>query len=162
MDRALNVHIGFFFFSLRRRWWRYLGRQRKKVGIVLPEFIVAGCWESSKGRVTERERRKEGHKRAEEEGEQQFDLRTGLSLIVHRSCFFVVGFCPEEQLQNFLGPQTDACFGATPVPNVGKSSALLMSGALFPDAFQGASRTTKPFAGPPLLSSPPPAPPPPP
>lgn len=31
--------------------------------------------------------------------------------------------------QNFLGPQADACFGATPVPNVGKSSALLMSGA---------------------------------
>lgn len=33
-------------------------------------------------------------------------------------------------VQNFLGPQAEACFGATPVPNVGKSSALLMSGAL--------------------------------
>lgn len=35
----------------------------------------------------------------------------------------------ESGFQNFLGPQADACFGATPVPNVGKSSALLMSGA---------------------------------
>lgn len=34
-----------------------------------------------------------------------------------------------KEVQNFLGPQADACFGVTPVPNIGKSSALLMSGA---------------------------------
>lgn len=30
---------------------------------------------------------------------------------------------------HFLGPHADACFGAIPDPNVGNSSALLMSGA---------------------------------
>ena len=53
--------------------------------------------------------------------------------LLYRSLFFFVFFLffcpPDEQLQNFLGPQTDVCFRATPVPNVGKSSALLMSGA---------------------------------
>lgn len=56
-----------------------------------------------------------------------------LSHLLYRSFFFVCFFFPlpppGEQLQNFLGPQADACFRVTPVPNVGKSSALLMSGA---------------------------------
>lgn len=42
------------------------------------------------------------------------------------------------------------------------STAKTERPTLFPAAFQGASRTTKPLAGPPLLSSIPPAPPAPP
>lgn len=75
------------------------------------------------------------HGEAGEKGEQQFDERCVASLVVllYVSFFFfffpVVFSPPGERPQNFLGPQADACFGATPVPNVGKSSALLMSGA---------------------------------
>lgn len=76
--------------------------------------------------LTEKERQREvtNEKRTREEGEQQNLFRLSSSTLQKFFCF-----PPDERLQNFLGPQADACFGATPVPNVGKSSALLMSGA---------------------------------
>lgn len=95
------------------------------------------------GRFTEKERRQEVTKKKEKDwGKASSNL---IGLVSHRLLYrsslylfflfvlFLLFLCffslPDEQLQNFLGPQADACFRVTPVPNVGKSSALLMSGA---------------------------------
>lgn len=101
-----------------------------KEGIGLPEFIVAGCGRTVQEVYRERD---EGRSLTRRGGRR----KASSNLIRDSFCLsssstlqkFFLCFPRDEQLQNFLGPQADACFGATPVPNVGKSSALLMSGA---------------------------------
>lgn len=124
MDKGLNV---FFLSGEGRGGGGTQGDRRKKEGIVLPEFIVAGCQENSEeGWFRERETKGRSLKRRGRRAAIRFEICSVSHRLLYRS---FVGFSPDEQLQNFLGPQADACFGATPVPNVGKSSALLMSGA---------------------------------
>lgn len=97
----------------------------KQKGQDLPEFTVAGCRRTR--RQVHREVTEEKSKM--EEGEQQMNRDQFPSLLDYFTGWSSLVPPSVQQLQNFLGPQAEACFRVTPVPNVGKSSGLLMSGA---------------------------------
>lgn len=102
-----------------------------------PHFSV---WLSGLGAERERERGKKGSSplsgqralkwkddQREKNRDQDERWRNENPFLLHFPAFLTL-LIPLA-IQNFLGPQADVCLGGMLVPKVGKSSALLMSGA---------------------------------
>lgn len=152
-----------------------------------PRIHCGWLWEE-RGVYRERRREVTNEKRRREEGEQQFDLRLVSSHLLYTSflSFLFSGRAASELfgapggrlLQGHACPERGEILSAAHVRSLEgthaqtrlircTSTLFHQTGpgyrcTLFPAAFQGASRTTKPLAGPPAPSSSPPAPPPPP